>query len=322
MTTLAAMKNGDEDLRRAGYRRLRATTVLAAHTKHVRELQDQKFEKVLSRLREVNFSLDRLKNKEIEYLFAVMDEDMDSKIVGEFVFEPELGSIRDLGSCIGHCDLCGKGDSRDDGANEDKIRYQFRLKNRAGGDDVWVGSSCIVQHGLHVSGARTSEEAEKLLARTMQQHLALWKIEAWKAAHPDHAEIPEHWQRLRRSYLNHGDRAAFEALGFPFSKMKERLYHLVRGRGKATFRTASQFYSRKGFLTDSKTELWVEAKTILKALDKGWPLVREARSRFPYNEAAALDWLEERARQLREEKEERERLEKAARRLRRKPRKL
>ena len=148
-----------------GYRKTRATAVLASCSNVIRAAQDTELTAVLAKLREKNFELARLKDSELEYVFAYFDEDMTGKIISEFRFVPELGSIRDLKRAEGHCDLCGKGDSRDDGGNEDKLRYQFKLANHAGGQDIWVGSTCIWQHGLHVDGAANADEARRFCAR-------------------------------------------------------------------------------------------------------------------------------------------------------------
>lgn len=312
MTTIAQMKIEEEnpDLRQAGYRRTRATAVLALASNHVARLQDDEFVEALKALRAENFDMDRLDDEAIEVIFAVMDNELSDAVIDEFTFVPKLGNIRDLGGCVGHCDLCGKGDSRDDGANLDKIRYEYRLTNTSGGQDVWVGSTCILQHGLHVEGARSAEEAEKILRQTMQQHLRQWKIEAWRSANPDHAMIPEHWDKLRRTWVRTYHAREWSALGLDVHKIQRRIYHHVRGRGKQTFRTASKFYARKGFLTEGKTELWREVKRMLLVLDWAMPLLRDARYRFN-SIPDRLDWLDE---QLQAKKKESRR--------RRKPRKL
>jgi len=301
MTTLHMMKHDDtEDLRQAGYRRLRATSVLAAASKAVSGLQEEEFVAALARLREANFHLDRLDDLDVEIIYGTMDEALTKRVVDEFTFRPLMGNIRDLGACVGVCDLCGKGGSRDDDANEDRIRFQYLLTNTAGGSNVWTGSTCIVQHGLHVDGARTIEEAERILKKVMNQHKAQWKVEAWRAQHADHSDIPAQWEALRWARVRNYSPAMWAALGLPsdeLAKLERRIYHHVRGRGKQTFRTASTFYARKAHLTESKTVLWQEVKTILRYVDWAHPLLREARNRWGYcygntrREVEMLDWL-------------------------------
>lgn len=296
MSKIAEMKRmeEDQDLRSAGYRRLRATCVLAMNSKAINAQQNPELAKVFHRMQDVNYSMDRLEDQEIEVLYASFDDKVTSQVLEEFTFVPKLGHIRDLGGCVGTCDLCGKGDSRDDGANEDKIRYQFKLINTDGGTDVWVGSSCILQHGLHVEGARTAEEADKILRRTMQQHLRQWKIEQWRAENPDHMKIPEHWDQLRRSAVWTYDHEEWAALRLDRDVLNKAIYNHVRGRGKKTFRTASKFYSRKGFLTEEKTEIWEDVKRLLKTLSWALPLLRQGRTEYPWfrQKAARLDWLQ------------------------------
>lgn len=267
-----------------GYRKTRATAVLAAHSHTIAAKQDKALNAVLARLRVVNFDISRLKPREVEYVFAYFDAKITGQITSEFSFSPSYGSIRDLKSGGGHCDLCGKGDSRDDGENEDKLRYQFLLKNDKGGQDIWVGSSCIWQHGLHVDGAANMEEAKEVLRKSLQDHIRTWKVQDWQLANPDHATIPECWEAFRRPptfraypddfYIDYGMGASANEL----YKSYIRLYKPLR--------TASKFYDRKLFLTDDKTTVWRDAQKIHADHTAMLAVFREAANLFP----ASSDW--------------------------------
>lgn len=291
--TLAEIKGtvGYLDRDGIGYRKTRATAVLAMHAQCVSAQQDETLTAALAQLRGNNFDLQRLKRKHLEVIYASFDKKLTKKIVDEFQFVPSMGNIRDLGKAEGHCDLCGKGDSRDDGANEDKLRYQYLLTNHAGGQSVWVGSSCIVQHGLHVDGAANAEEAEQILKKSLAEHLKMWKIAKWRDENPDHGTIPDLWRKYSNMpYFRQYPDAFYAAYGAEdaFKPLREM---------RAVFRpirSASRFYERKGFLSDSKTQAWREAQRVWNAVDKMLTLFRKAANAHPVKqkpgEWMARDW--------------------------------
>jgi hypothetical protein len=262
-----------------GYRKTRATAVLAAHSNTIAAKQDKALTAVLARLRVVNFDIARLKPREVEYVFAYFDAKITASITGEFSFSPSHGSIRDLKSGGGHCDLCGKGDSRDDGGNEDKLRYQFLLRNDKGGQDIWVGSSCIWQHGLHVDGAANMEEAKEVLRKSLQDHIRTWKVQDWQLANPDHETIPECWEAFRRPP---GFRAYPDAfyIAYDAGASAGELYRAYTRLYKP-LRTASKFYARKLHLTEDKTATWREAQGIHAEHTAMMAVFREAANLYP-----------------------------------------
>lgn len=288
--TLAEIKGtvGYLDRDGIGYRKTRATAVLAMHAQCVQQKQDEVLAGALAQLRSNNFDLQRLKRKHLEIIYASFDKKLTMQIVDEFEFVPTFGNIRDLGKAEGHCDLCGKGDSRDDGANEDKLRYQFLLTNHAGGQSIWVGSSCIVQHGLHVDGAANAEEAEQILKKSLAEHLKAWKIAQWRDDNPDHGAIPELWSAFSRiPYFRQYPDEFYAAYGaeqasVPHTKVK-RLFRPMR--------SASKFYDRKGFLSPSKTEVWREAQKVRIEINKMLDLFRDAANKFPPKTDPARYWV-------------------------------
>jgi hypothetical protein len=284
-----------------GYRKVRATAVLAESSNFIKKKQDPVLNQVLRTLREENFDMDRLEEDDLELIYAAFDEKMTTEVCGEFYFHASMGNIRDLGKCEGHCDLCGKGDSRDDGENEDKLRYQFRLTNNAGGDDVWVGSTCIIQHGLHVDGAANAEQAKEILKKTLQEHLQMWKIQAWQEDNPDHETIPELWNQFRLMHYKTYPVEFWAVFGFD---MWTDLINPSR-RMLKPFRTASRFYERTGYLPDnrntksgkSKMDAWVDVKKFHRSYSHLLPMFREAMKKvtgygWRRDTTAAVQYLE------------------------------
>jgi len=258
---------------RPGYKVLRTTLVLAMSSAYLRTISDPAVSDAMRAAVAANYDLQRVDADALEIIYAHFDEATTAKVLDEYVFRPSLGSIRDLYACIGTCSLCGKGDSRDDGANEDKIRYEFCLTNIAGGVDVWCGSTCIINHHLKVDGAATSEEARKALQRTFAQHKEEWKREAWRLAYPDHADIPALFERNRQlparmRYYGLLGRAEIEIglLGISFAQLKAGS-KLFESKPMGAFKKAARWYAGNAYLTPAKHESWVEAKRVSKLVD-------------------------------------------------------
>lgn len=315
MTTLAKMKllEADEpELREARYRRLRATCVLASASNTVKQMQDRKLDKALATMRKQNFDMERVKPNLIEYIYATFDEKLTDKITDEFRFVPKWTNVKDNGSCVAYCDLCGKGDSLEHRENRDKLRYTFRLQNGAGGEDVWVGSTCIMQHGLHVDGARTAEEAERLLKKAFNQAKLQWEIEQWRADNQDHFEIPELWERFRsvRFYTFHEE--YYAKFGIKRKEMMTAWYRLMgksRDGSRNHFKGAYRQYTSRGALTKGKHVAWVETKRMMGILKVLFPIFLKARemdpngwNRFAHPDPKALDFLDEEAKKLKRRK--------------------
>lgn len=158
------------------YKHVRTTVVLLMHSTVFREFSLAE-QRAFREIEKCNFDLSAANDSDLEHVFAKLDDEVMARVRREFEFVPTLTSIRNHGACIASCALCGKGDSKDDGSNRDKLQYDFRLQNIAGGGDLWVGSNCIINFGLKVRGAETSEEARAILERNLRECMSLWKKE-------------------------------------------------------------------------------------------------------------------------------------------------
>jgi hypothetical protein len=282
------------------YKVRRATTLLTLASSTLQTMQGKKrkeLQAALEKTKEENFDFERLPDETVELLFAYFDEKLTKSIVDEYRFVPEIGNIRDLGATIGVCTLCGKGDSKDEGDNHDHLRFEFKLTNTAGGEDVWCGSTCIVKHHLAVDGAATSGEAKNILAKALRDHIAWWKIETWRAEHADHAEIPKQWEAVRflpRDLDRWGcigqHSSEIKLMGFDQSELRHKLIRLYR-----PFRSAVRFYARRGFLTVKKTPAWEDAKEVLRVVKVINRALREAQG---LEGDVRFDWFEKHGKQL------------------------
>ncbi len=257
-----ANKNNGDATKRPGYRILRSTVVLAQSSAAITDIINNELSRTIDRVVAVNFDFAQLESRELEVLYGYFDEAFMKRVKDEFIFRGGLGSIRDNGACIATCDLCGKGDSKDEGGNEDHIRFEFCLENVAGGKSVWCGSTCIINFGLKVQGAKTAEEAKRLLEKSLREHKRQWMIEEWQAANPDHESIPNQYQEFRKLpykmrlhgvlYDNFGE---LQLANFDVDGVRS----VVEDTWKK-FRSASRFYQANGFLTGKKQEFWEAAK--------------------------------------------------------------
>ena len=250
------------------YKHIRTTcTILLASTQFA--TLDESVRACIRALVEINFDVSRLADAHVEAL-TLLDDDLLAKARAEFEFTPARGAIRDHGEHVGHCALCGKGDSkRGEGEeNRDKLRYDFRLANVAGGEDLFVGADCIVNFGLKVRGAETSAEARALLERTLREHIAIWRTETWRAENGDHADIPALSGTLTdrlfpwKYYGRFGRRDTDIRL---LGQEQHRIYSALTNAAR-TMRTIARFYARKGALTPQKTAEWRQAKGLAKSL--------------------------------------------------------
>jgi hypothetical protein len=273
----------------AGYRRIRATTVLAKASKRFGDA-DPGLLKAITKLEKHNYDVGRLRQKDVEMFYAYFDRETSEEITSEFRFVSEHGACQYHPSKDAFCDLCGKGDSRDDGENEDMLNYTFKLTNKAGGQDIWVGSSCILQHHLHVDGAATSEEAKRILNSTLNAHKKEWEIDAWRLEHEDHETIPRLYSDLNSFRLYHLSGQELWALNVEIGQLRHRVRAVTK-----SFRTASKFYARKAFLSPKKTTDWQRAKVALRELRWYEEIISESRRKFPAERTARHDWLADQA---------------------------
>lgn len=279
-----------------GYRKTRATCVLAAASAYMQSRQDAKLMRVLAKLRKFNFDLERLVPNDLEIVMSRFNAKATAAICGEFRFVRGHGNIRCLGTRSGHCDLCGKGDSRDDGANEDKLLYEFKLTNTKGGTDVWTGSTCIWQHGLHVDGAANADEAKEILRKELQSHIKVWKVEQWQADNPDHEGIPEFWDLFRELRFKSYDRpeSFWRAIDMDVWVLIDEWRKQFKG-----MRSCEKFYTRKTFLSGSKTEHWRATAAFYESFSWAFPIFREARGKMDHTkpwqerEKPAIDFITE-----------------------------
>lgn len=231
------------------------------------EITKKQFDVIVAR----NYDLSGVPDVVLEATTATLDDDVMKLVQDEFEFIPRMGNIRDHGACIGHCALCGKGNSKqsEGETNLDKLRYDFRLANVRGGTDLWVGADCIVNHALKVKGADTSTEAREILARSLREHIAIWRQEAWRAEHPTHADIPDTYSRIAAAmhewkyYGRFGSREQdIEALG----QTQRALWFALR-HACLSMKANARFYERKNFLTECKTDEWKSARALIRSME-------------------------------------------------------
>jgi hypothetical protein len=253
--------------RKTHYRVLRSTIVLAKSSNALTRVQTPELLEAIADVQTRNYQFDQIDPAILETIYAHFDEDFTDEVRNEYTFYPSPSNVRVHPAAVAICELCGKGDSKETGDNKDHLRIEYKLDNHAGGQDVWCGSTCIVNFGLNVDGAATAEEAERLLSKSMRQALRQFEIAAWRAENPDHADMAEHYQRLRHEAVS-ASTIAREHFGelLLMGRDAERLLNLdalVR-----PMRTASRFYIREGYLTPKKMAAWDATREALDTVRK------------------------------------------------------
>jgi len=249
--------------KRLGYRVARSTIVLAESSAAMLDIATPELREVLAKVHAVNFDLGRLNDDELELIFARFDDAFTERVKAEFEFLPDdPGSVKVHDTREAICVLCGKGDSKDTNDNQDHIRFEFLLTNNAGGRDLWVGSTCIINFGLKVRGAETADEAKRLLEQSCRNALKLWKIRQWQMEHPKHAEIPAQYEQLcdiarTAQYMAYRYKNELRVLGISPNEWSDAK-DLTR-----RFKTSMRFYMRSGHLTPKKMAPWTEAVQLI-----------------------------------------------------------
>jgi hypothetical protein len=258
------------------YRVLRSTVVLARNSLALKQIITPELQAAIDQVQAKNYQFDQIADEVLEVLFANFDEEFTSKVRDEYTFYPGAGSVQVHAAAVAICELCGKGDSKETGDNKDHLRIEFQLTNTAGGTDTWCGSTCIINFGLKVDGAATAEEAERLLGMSMRQAVRQFQINAWRAEHPDHTDIPEHYRQLRtQTVMAEGFcRDYFGELlliGLEPDKLQRIMRNVVR-----PMKTSSNFYAREGYLTPKKMEAWDAARWALDQTDRARKAIQGA----------------------------------------------
>jgi len=259
-------------MKKPTYKQIRTTIALALHSRYITTVEDPDLLRALHAARASNYDMERMDAATLEMIYGHFDAGTTRKVLAEFTYHTSLGNVRDNGRPVAICTLCGKGDSRDDGANADHLRYEYRLTNGAGGSHVWCGSTCILNHHLKVAGAETSAEARKLLERSFRLHMKEWARQAWRAENPDHESIVGLYEKVRHSPLRGWSMRQYSVemgllLGLSYDDLARR-YRVCFGGygGGGELRTAVRFYLRHAYLTPAKQVAWDLAKSLKRDL--------------------------------------------------------
>ncbi len=133
---------------------------------------------------EIGWDMRKLDRAENEMIYAMVDEELGKKATAEF--EADTDSIIDHRKCDAFCKLCG----------HQHIRFEFTLRNKAGGRDTQTGSTCIEEYGINVDGEATAEDAIRALRGAISKAKRRADADDWKLDHPSHeadfATLREH----------------------------------------------------------------------------------------------------------------------------------
>lgn len=206
---------------------------------------------VIDRLAAAAWDMSALDRRDTEMVYAHVDGDIADKAKAEFVADTQ--SIVDLYRAFPNhdhcCRLCG----------HQHIRWEFTLRNIAGGQDTKTGSTCIETYGLCVDGEGTAEEALKRLRAAISGAKRKATREDWQSDHPDHAERMLALRKMR---------VDMACLRSPW-RVYKHLKHDWKGRWKSWMSGAKSvlnYYRKNEFLTEHKTTQWKAVERQGKAM--------------------------------------------------------
>lgn len=172
---------------------------------------------------------------EREFIFATVDDDLADRAKDEF--DADLETLVDHRHNEAHCVLCG----------HNPIRWEFTLRNKAGGHDVNTGSTCIETYGINVDGSATSAHALALLREAIRKAKRKAEREDWQAAHEDHEGDADRLRALLATLQQH------RKPGWLYRHLKSNWNGRVN-KAINQIRGAVRYYEREGFMTPLQTE--------------------------------------------------------------------
>ncbi len=218
---------------------------------------------VIDRLASRDWDFGALTQVEADHLYGVIDGQLADRAKDEF--EADTRSIIDHRGCDAECKLCG----------QMHIRFEFLLRNGAGGRDVWTGSTCIVTYGLAVDGETTAEEALKRLNAAINAAKRIAERDDWRAEHPNHEADMEAVRRIAKIAGQYLPYDLWNLLKPAFRQRARKIASLAKASVK--------YYNANGFLTDTRTrQLYLpgDALNAIEGLLNEWDQavgVRDAR---------------------------------------------
>lgn len=218
-------------------RRTRRTALrLASMSEAIaRPPSDPAFREAVWRAVAVDADMKKLGKSDLELIYGNWCREFEDAVAGEWEADPD--SIVDRGpSARDTCKLCA----------HNPIRFEFRLRNRMNGNEVWTGSVCIVEYGVNVRGAGTEAEARKLLLGAVDAARVVWECREWQDANPGADEQIE-------------DACAFfgsAVAAAPFGVAGPLVARLRRG--DLVYQALARQIAKRGYLTERRTREWAE----------------------------------------------------------------
>lgn len=215
---------------------------------------------VLNRIHECNYDMTAVTKEDLELVYATVDADLCNSALGEFEVDtktmrdygfPYWRTLRDGGSISKastpewfdgvhevDCRLCGHKHNR----------FEFLARNTSGGDDVWMGSTCITKYGLVVDGEATAEAALKALNTAKTASKKAQTMDKWQKEHPDHKATMEALAGALtacEAYVPYGRYRLLPIYRGEYDNRRHNLSKILRG--------ALKYYQAHGYLTAKRT---------------------------------------------------------------------
>lgn len=242
--TIGTSNKRDETMQAFNFHDKRVTLTLARISATCAEIPGLTL--ALEEVAQADFDLTKVTQQTQELVYAHFDDALEAKIKGEF--EVDSNFLIDHKGCYASCALCG----------QEHIRFEFKIVNTSGGQDINCGSNCIITHHLSVRGTATSEEARAALESTIRKQLKKLRIEAWHATTNF---------TLNQVYMVD---TALTAIGYGQGAHAQLPYgtRQVAKRQRHTLKLLKRYYERIGWLsTEKKWAEWTNAVSFARQFD-------------------------------------------------------
>lgn len=180
------------------------------------------------------WDLDGLTQPERELIYATVDGELADAAKAEFSADTE--TLVDHRHHMSTCHLCG----------HNPIRFEFTLRNTAGGLDVNTGSTCIERYGINVDGEAAAEFALRKLRAAIARAKKKAAREDWQEDHEDHVDDVVHLRRVLRFVEKY--RKPGHLYRYLNSGWNPRARKAIR-----EIRAAVRYYEREEFMTELQT---------------------------------------------------------------------
>jgi hypothetical protein len=225
----------------------------------------------LDRIHDCGYDMTAVAREDLELVYATVDAELCAQVLSEF--EVDTSTMRDYGFPFWRVLRSGRTISKATTPNwfhgvhevdcrlcgHKHNRYEFLARNTAGGEDIWMGSTCIGKYGLVVDGEATAEAALKALNKAKSVSKQAQTKAAWQADNPGYEATIEALSGALSSCVSYVGYSQFALLPMYRGEFQNRRHNLAK-----SLRGALTYYRKHGYLTPKRTTDVLTNRAVLR----------------------------------------------------------